>query len=427
MKLNEPIVYEDTFITKIHRTRLPKPCLIRAILYRSPKLRFAIESNEFPRFILNEFNRKSFKVALNNGIKIKVLISQINDISESCFEGSLDLEDAPSLVADPKNRLQCVRFKVVNFNKFYGSRNQLVQNKFTHKLLGMAKFETICGWDITIEEDPNFREQENALKQEDGYIITHRGTVKRSDGNDFSVEEAKNFVDGLRYFLSFLRGKRCGIVCVTSEIADGKNISLMWGTSKIDPWVKNYRLLLGTNGGGDRLSAAFPGFWNLFACKSWKKTICRAINFYLDSQEYDIETGIVLVQAALESLSSKINSNRFRPASRALREALEELELPRNIPHNCKKLKHLVKQFKEDDGPEAITQIRNDIIHADQRYEVSWKAMIEIRELCLWYIEVILLRKFKYGGNYWNRLSAANENTQCTVPWECEDIESKDE
>lgn len=237
MNSNKPIVFEHTTVTTFHKTELQKSCSVRAILYRSPKLQFSIESSEFPRFILRDCLKKSFKLVLENGVKIKVRIKQMKEISKSSFNGSLALEVAPCRVADPNLLLQSARFEVVNLSNFYGAQVQNVQINNSSRVLGRVKLVTECGWKIVIKEVPTYGAQKIAEEQESDYIITHEGVIDRSDGNEFSVAEATNLVNCLEYYFSFLRGKRCGLVCVTGNSKDGNRMSLIWGSKFIEPWV----------------------------------------------------------------------------------------------------------------------------------------------------------------------------------------------
>ena len=66
-----------------------------------------------------------------------------------------------------------------------------------------------------------------------------------------------------------------------------------------------------------------------------------------------------------------------------------------------------------EDGPDAIVQVRNAIIHTQERKikfleQISAEVNNEIRNLAIWYIEMILLRMLKYKGKYNNRCSSIN-------------------
>ena len=68
----------------------------------------------------------------------------------------------------------------------------------------------------------------------------------------------------------------------------------------------------------------------------------------------------------------------------------------------------------------AITELRNDIVHAKQKYSDNAEAQMEALELGQWYVETILLKQFNYRGRYRNRLAKAGEIAFEAVPWTIE-------
>ena len=70
------------------------------------------------------------------------------------------------------------------------------------------------------------------------------------------------------------------------------------------------------------------------------------------------------------------------------------------------------------DAPEIVVQIRNAIVHShiDKRKKLSAIAN-EVKDealtLCLWYIELSLLKILHYNGKYFNRCSRRMQD----VPW----------
>ncbi len=421
MNSSEPIVFEYTTITKFHETELQRPCPVRAILYRSPKLNFEIESDEFPNFIFCDLLEKPFDIVLENGTTINVRVNRVGNVSKNFLSGSLELVVGPCQVVNSTLPLRKVCFEVANLNKFFCNQYQSVKDGTFNRLLGKANFETECGWKIVVNEVLNSEAHSTSKAQTADYIVTHEGTINRSDGTEFSVAEAKSLVDGLECYLSLFQGKRCGFFRVTGESKDGKISPLLWGTKFIEPWVPRVALLSGRPPNGTKISTTFSDFWKLLECDNWGKDLYRAIDFYLNSKTFDFESGIVLAQASLELLSSKVNQNVIRGAANSIRNALEELEIPRNIPSWFNNLRLFAERNTCDfpwDAPMVITKIRNDIVHPETRFQVTWQDLIETHRLCLWYIEMILLRKINFQGNYWNRYIVENISPYCAVPWE---------
>ena len=142
--------------------------------------------------------------------------------------------------------------------------------------------------------------------------------------------------------------------------------------------------------GRESLSQAFPKFWDLFTREPWNETILRAVDWYLNVSSSAIHVGIVLAQAALESLSYEINHKKKKNESKAdvLRGALEIQGIGCEIPTNCSFLNAVAKQEQWADGPVAITKIRNEIVHPKRRHApISIEAQLDARNLGLHYID----------------------------------------
>ena len=417
-KPNQPILLEETSITHIQEQCLPVPCPIRSILHLSPRLRPSIDSDEFPR-ILSKFMDAPFHISLDTGVKIEVRIGSWNPngILRQSFEGSLVPVHSPCTVIPKTTRIRSVSFGVLNFRKFYGTADKWINADGMRRHLGVSKLET-DRWRIDITESSSFGEDRKILKQESGYAVTHTGSIECKNGEVFSVEEAENLLKGLRCFLSFAAGSACGLTLVKAVDENGRERCLMWDFTHVDPWNENKHSWLPIIDGGDSLTEVFPKFWDLFTRDKWNDTIRRAVDWYLNGSSSAIHVGIVLAQAALESLSYRINQKNIDSKTKALRQALEKHGIGCEIPASCRFLKVVAQQEKWLDGPEAITKIRNEIVHPKNRHApISIEALLDARNLGLQYIELMLLRSFRYRGRYVNRLAAAGVSPYENVPW----------
>ena len=65
----------------------------------------------------------------------------------------------------------------------------------------------------------------------------------------------------------------------------------------------------------------FPSFGNCLPRDGWNDTIRRSIDWYLNGNSSAIHVGIVLAQAALESLSYRINQTKIKSEANALRQS----------------------------------------------------------------------------------------------------------
>ena len=132
--------------------------------------------------------------------------------------------------------------------------------------------------------------------------------------------------------------------------------------------------------------------------------------------------GLLLTQAALESISrhvlveaqgtlSKGGFTALR-ASGKIRRLLSDLTIPIQIPSSLEQLS--VANASWDDGPHAVTAIRNLVTHS---YESS-PPVLEAWQLAQWYLELVLLRLFAFNGSYSNRTKQGKYIGQVEpVPW----------
>ena len=332
------------------------------------------------------------------------------------FKGSLGLYKSPFTRIQHDARISSVRFSVLNFPTFYGQRDKWVNSK----RLGATELahENLR---IRITEDARLSDNAKLLNQIDGYAATHTGIIELCDNETFSVAEAEHILRGLRAFLSFCRSAGCGLTLVKAAYPDGRKTVLEWGTTHTDPWRCGRDTWLPTIvDGGDNLSQAFSGFWALCSDPNWMDTLFRTIDWYLNSKSGPFHVGITLVQAALESLCHKIaGPKRKGSTGEYLSKSIKHIGLCTTIPPSCSNLAVFFKNCSRvgEDGPKAIAELRNDLVHAKKTYGVSAEAQMDALRLGQWYIELILLKQFNYQGRYRNRLATAGESPFEKVPW----------
>jgi hypothetical protein len=154
-----------------------------------------------------------------------------------------------------------------------------------------------------------------------------------------------------------------------------------------------------------------------------------AIEWYVKANRNnvsEVKEQIIFCQTALELLawayiveykkyySTKSFSN-LDSASERLHMLLIKLRIGAGMPLG---VPDLLQCCGNVDGPRALTEIRNAIIHPrkskrDKLRDVPDQAMYQALRLGLWYLELILLRLLGYNGYYYNRLTYGYRN----VPW----------
>ncbi|HEX4809948.1 MAG TPA: hypothetical protein VH325_13505 [Bryobacteraceae bacterium] len=159
----------------------------------------------------------------------------------------------------------------------------------------------------------------------------------------------------------------------------------------------------------------------------WKDALRTIIETYAQANHHEpsLKGSIFLGQAALESLAWVVlveQGRILRPDGlKALRAAdqigllLHELQIPRNIPPHFTALEKFGSHAKLN-GPEALTEVRNKIIHAEPGMKRSVTAAVldEAWLLAMHYVELSLLRICDYKDIYYNRCKGPLMN-ECSV------------
>ena len=143
-----------------------------------------------------------------------------------------------------------------------------------------------------------------------------------------------------------------------------------------------------------------------------------------------IDAGIILTQAAIERFSFEyavrykrlIEAEGFKKlkASDKFRLLFSSLDIPIEIPSSLPEFQKLANQFNWLDAPQAITEVRNTLVHPENKRRGQFgKVLFSVWNLSQWYLELALLRICEYSGTYGNRLILQRwiGNVE-PVPWE---------
>jgi hypothetical protein len=180
------------------------------------------------------------------------------------------------------------------------------------------------------------------------------------------------------------------------------------------------------------LAEAFIEFRRLWADPDWRKTLALIAEWYAEANQIsNVDTAIVLNQVGLELLAwvflvernHTLSPVTFESASafERLRTLLVWLGIAPTIPASMTNLATAAARQQWEDGPKAITGLRNATVHPnlrDRALSTSIKAKLETRNLGFWYFELCVLKLFNYQGSYQSRVpSAMALNGIDKVPW----------
>lgn len=258
--------------------------------------------------------------------------------------------------------------------------------------------------------------------------------IQRADGKSFRSVELKEIVGLLAYFLSFCRGLWVAPILLVGFNKEGTRDWEEWRDWSLERWqtASTWVNKLST----ECLSDSFAGFVRALKNDVWAEPIRLSLWWYLASnlRAGGLEGSIVLVQVAIELLawtylveeSKTLGEKQFGKISAAekLRRLLSAAKISLEVPKILPELSKLALSSSWKDGPEALTKIRNGLVHplpTKRRaiLDAPPIAVYEATSLSLWYLEMLLLWIIDYRGKYSNGLmrEVFRGEEVMQVPW----------
>lgn len=397
----------------------------------SPRARIVIEF-DFPRDThsqgdaykaMNSIQEKSYiDVEISPGNTVQTTVGDERHLGgrESWCRGTLIPTTQPVTAVHTVSKLSLCKFALINFPSLWGAQDIHRPTSATTGTVAQRSVLQAGLWSIEIRGGGSLMSLDYRMKRFGGSTITHAGSIRRTDGSDFALEELKVVLDALHLFLSFARGSYCGLAFLSGQDSQQRSVWKQWGTREVEPWRGPLSTWV-SPGESETLSPVFDGFWRRFTDAAWNDTISQVIRWYLRSNESsEPAVGIILTQAALERLSHAIDSQGSGKTGERIEAALQKAGVDSTIPTQCPELTTLAQQQSWSHGPHAFVDVRNALVHADSKLgPVSPGVFAEAQHLGQWYIELMLLHLFGYSGRHLNRLryAARDEAPVEDVPW----------
>ncbi len=345
--------------------------------------------------------------------------------------GGTDVDWCPSsepvrAVGNKNTRISNIHFHLFNFKDILGtSRSSEKRKSGTHAIVHVKL--DVEDWRIELRSLFESWNRFKKLKAKGGGGLTHIGSLAKSRGGAFSGKEANQMLQFLRFFLSFAQGNWCNPICPVGFDGSKKRVWEEWSSPQGSwrrpiSWFDAHHC--------EQLVALIPGFLAKWKNEQWRTALVETIYWYLRSNDSarGIDAGIILTQAAIERLSYQyvvldrklIEAGGFRNlrASDKFRLLFSSLNIPIEIPGSSKKMIMLGKKLKWVDSPQALTEVRNSLIHPEKKHRRDmFELCSEAWELGLWYLELALLGICDYRGSYSNRLVLKCQGQVEPVPW----------
>lgn len=326
-------------------------------------------------------------------------------------------------------------FHLFNLPDFHGPDDYAIQGSEPNDgwaRCGRATLEA-DGWKITIAGLRATSDLEEALRTDGGYVITHMGKVERSDRSTFSSERLDSVLCCLQYFVAFCVGRWVGVALPVGVDQQGDKVFEEWGIPRVAPndwsgtgsWFDEHH--------GELLSQVFPGFYARWKDPLWTQAVETALYWYVCANDRGYGVGVdgalILAQNALECLawtycvqerrivSEPAFSRRGLPAADKIRMLASTLEIPVDLPGDMTALRACAGTASSN-IPDAITFIRNALVHPTKSKPFAQDAYYEAWRLAMWLLDLVLLRLCGHSGEYADRLADGRCAGQMSkVPW----------
>jgi len=399
-------------------------------LLPKPQLSINIKLQSFPFGLMELMREKSEVVLTSHRVSFEVYVTSITGGPKEFRITAIPFEE-PIIISTSKDASRIV-FHLLNFPNFLGPQQvfRYIDGKPYPRGGVILEYDD---WQIIINAVMDYKKLDNVISQlkgKGGFFITHVGMIKKTNGKSFKISEACKILDALNFYLSFCTGYFTSPQLAVGFNKKNERVWERWGVQWTDPWQQvpswfDYHH-------GKLLAEVFPGFISLWKNETWKKPIENAIYWYLKSNTHSGGTygSIVLAQAALELLSwvflteeqKTLSTEGFKHlhADDLIRLLVSSQGIKLEVLPSRSKLAKLSKELAWD-GPKAITEVRNFIIHPEKKKKRLASRDIpyyEVLNLALWHIELVLLHLFKHTGIYANRLKTDRFIGQISsVPW----------
>ncbi|MEP0339405.1 MAG: hypothetical protein ABJ388_11980 [Alphaproteobacteria bacterium] len=396
----------ETLAAKLWLRMLPDPGL--SINFEGNISTFRFGPNFGPAIVLKSSETKLNGIVTTYSIENNKIRGTFRPVQEPC-----------TVSKNTKKRLHSVQFSILNFPQFFGVQDNILSDgngggrRLGHLIL------TAGPWNIDVTEAHDLEDNKKTLNRYGGYAVTHTGSIIRTDRKSFSVKEVEELLEALRLFFSFSRGAFCSPALPYGHDRHGEVVWQQWGSHTVAPWARPPSWFDTMHGA--TLTQIFPGFWAKYCDPYWRETIRVVLYWYLRSNlnghGAGVDGGLILTQAALERMSvahGHTNGN----AAEKIRKTLKSMRIGANIPQACRVLRRLSRQHGWQDGPHALTAVRNELVHPKPRLEGSLGgSYYDSWNLGQRYVELMLLRLFRYNGRHGNRLTQKWRGQVVLVPW----------
>lgn len=293
------------------------------------------------------------------------------------------------------------------------------------------------GWVVVVEHLEARRPQEikRLVGREGGFQVSHACRVMRDDGTTFSRESVDDLLTCLFQFFAFCAGGWASLMRFRAIGSDGSMQGVFHREFRASRIPRHPTWL--NDQSSAPLEELFPGFYTRWNAADWKQTLELAVYWHVAANYFEggIEGALVLAHSAIESLSWRacvesaglVSTAGFDKlsASDKIRLLLRHAQVDVAIPPHLTSLQAIAKaDANVNDGPDAITYVRNCYVHPSPKNEAKLSQLAGNYKNDAWalgtlYLELAVLWACNFNGFYSDRSLAgtSGQSKAQKVPW----------
>ncbi|RYX86932.1 hypothetical protein EON73_02400 [bacterium] len=336
------------------------------------------------------------------------------------------------IIGEQPIAVDILRFTIPNLRSISGEHVKRIVDGGFHTYRSRFSFEN-KHHKIILDQRQNHDLLHESLEKQGGFLIFYNVEYKRNDLIKITESEANTFVSSFSRFLTLINGSRSSPMFIEGVINDKS----VWTDYSIYP-VDSYKEVQTWSTGCsvkelNDLWGNFHELWKkneefLTSITHWYVEVNRPTNY--------VDGNLTLVQTALEliynwfiiekgKLLYGIDADNISAANK-IRLLLSKLNVTSDIPKPFTALQETLNGKMADlkDGPGVTSYIRNCIVHSKAKNRENLKLITEEAksqslQLCLWYVELSILKILGYKGKYYNRCSGKlyRPDGVQLVPW----------
>lgn len=228
------------------------------------------------------------------------------------------------------------------------------------------------GWALRLED------RGSGDWDEKGYFVTGRLTLAREDGCEFDPQDGQAIFDAFDFFATLSQGSWASHALSVGTAPNGRIVWERWAVNRCDRhatgdgWATQYEESV------EALGSLWPGFLRKWQDPEWQPTMRTLVTMLAEATAHtDGEAALLMIDVVLELLSWAVvvtdggmvtpeGHDRLQGGDR-LRLLLAVAQVDRRIPANLKELSAAASRLRWVDGPHAITQLRDAVVHPRKR------------------------------------------------------------